>query len=833
MGDGPRKRPDDRIAPKLKKINLPPLGKVLESIGKPFYFLLSYTLIFFLFFLFLSGRFLGVVLTRILRSLTLFLTGLRKGLARLRFKALNANAALRLAAFKIRLPRFKLKHVLAALALYVLIFASASVWEIILKDLPSPEALVERDIEVSTKIYDRSGILLYNIYKEQNRTPVPLDKIPLHVRLATLAIEDAEFYNHPGISFRGIARAAIKNIRRGELAGGSTITQQLVKNTLLSPEKTLIRKMREIILAIRVELKFSKDQILEMYLNEVSYGGTAYGIQEAARVYLGKDVNQLSLAEAALLAGLPKSPTRYSPFGPNPNLSLARQNEVLNLMKINGFITDDQLKEAFDEEISFTPNRTDIKAPHFVMYVRQLLEEKYGKEVVEAGGLEVVTTLDYSIQKLAEDVVAKEVERLSGLNVGNGAAVVINPQTGHLLAMVGSKNYFDLEADGNVNVTTRPRQPGSSIKVVNYSYALSNGYTPVTILSDSPVKFTVLGQPPYSPSNYDGKYRGKLTLRSALAESRNVPAVKVLASYGVDKMLEMGKKMGISTWSDASNYGLSLTLGGGEVTLLDLTRVYGTIANYGKRLNLIPVLKVTNYKGRVLEENTCSSPGEKGQLGLVRAAEFETDLAKAPKTPTCKREQVLDPRVAYLLIDILHDNKARSPAFGSNSLLIIPKHDEVAVKTGTSNDLRDNLAIGFNQKYLVAVWVGNNDNSPMARIASGITGATPIFNEIMSRLLAGEESREWPIPEGLVKAPYCTLTGTLPCQGCPTRMEWFLEENAPTKTCNPDWFKKEDEEEASGPEGLLPGGGEILEEAARTEIIDLKKKKKPRPFIRR
>lgn len=658
-----------------------------------------------------------------------------------------------------------------------------------MRGLPSPKELTSRKIEVSTKIYDRNGVLLYKIYKDQNRTIIPLKQIPLHVRLATLAIEDAEFYSHPGFSIRGIARAAVKNLKKGELTGGSTITQQLVKNALLTSEKTIIRKIKEIILAMGVELTFSKDQILEMYLNEVSYGGTAYGIQEAARVYFDKNADNLTIAEAALLAGLPKSPTKFSPFGPNPDFAIERQREVLRLMQVNKYITKEQRLRAESQKIVFADNKTDIQAPHFVMYVKQFLVEKYGEEMVEKGGLEVTTTLDYSVQKMAEEVVRDEIDKLANLRVTNGAVLVIEPETGEILAMVGSKNYFDTEAGGNVNVVTKQRQPGSAIKLVNYAYALSHDFTLATVISDSPVTFSVQGQPPYSPRNYDYQFRGNISLRSALAESRNVPAVKVLASYGVHKMIEMGQTMGITTWNDPSRFGLSLTLGGGEIKLIDLAKAYATVANYGEKPEFVSILEIKNYRGKVLEEKCIS----------------------------CEKEKVLDPRVAFLLIDILKDNIARAPAFGSYSQLNISGHPEVAVKTGTSNNLRDNWTVGFNQKYLVAVWVGNNDGSPMSRVASGVTGASPIWNKIMRTLLAQEESvnqrNDWERPEGLVQLPICTLTGTLTCTGCPTKTEWFLEENQPAKYCSPEIIeeirkKKEKEEKKEG---------KILEPAASTE----------------
>lgn len=643
-----------------------------------------------------------------------------------------------------RLQKLKLKIrvriIVIALAVLSLAFYS---YFAVFRGLPSPKELESRQPDVSTKIYDRNGNLLYKIYKDQNRTIVPLTQIPVHVRLATLAAEDAEFYSNPGFSVKGIFRALVQDIQTGSLQGGSTITQQLVKNTLLTPEKTITRKIKELILSVEVESMYTKDQILEMYLNEVSYGGTAYGIEEASESYFGKKVGDLDLAEAALLAGLPKSPTTYSPFGSDPSLAIQRQKEVLHLMYVNKFITADQEQAAENEKLNFVSAKTPINAPHFVMYVRQLLVDKYGEDMVEKGGLEVTTSLDLSIQETAEQVVQSEVAKLSGLHVGNGAALVLNPQTGEILAMVGSKNYFDTAYDGQVNVTTSLRQPGSSIKVVNYAYALSNGYTPATIIDDSPITYVTAGTTPYSPVNYDGQFRGNITLRSALAQSRNIPAVKVLASYGVAKMVAQGQKMGITTWNNPSDYGLSLTLGGGAVIPLDLARVYSTVADSGKRPDLMPILEVKDYKGNILEKDT----------------------------PSVTQE--IDPRVAFLLTDILKDNNARAPEFGNYSSLVVKDHPEVAVKTGTSNDLRDNWTVGYNQNYLVLTWVGNNDNSPMSHIASGITGAAPIWNKIMSAILNGAPSVDWTVPAGVVKI------------NCPGKSEWFLKENILPNYCQP------------------------------------------------
>jgi 1A family penicillin-binding protein len=790
----PRK---SRLVPSKKPISFVLTG--LALIGKPFYLILSNLVIVLAFVLSLIGHAVNTFINGLIKA---FHPPKKVKLSKPRAKLPNIGSFLKLESLRISLLELKfisrLRKLLVirisrfqklqlkkkvTLMLVVLGFVSSIlyVYLSIFRDLPSPKQLSQREPEVSTKIYDRNGNLLYKIYKDENRTIVPLSNIPPHVRLATLAAEDAEFYNHPGFSVRGILRALATDAKNGSLQGGSTITQQLVKNALLTPEKTLTRKVKELILSIEVEAIYTKDQILEMYLNEVSFGGTAYGIEEAAGLYFGKDVKDLDLAEAAFLAGLPKSPTLFSPFGQNPDLALQRQKEVLHLMTVNKFITADQESEAENQTLKLVQNKTEIKAPHFVMYIRQMLVDKYGEDMVEKGGLEVTTSIDLPIQEATESIVRDEVTKLKGLNVGNGAALVLNPKTGEILAMVGSKDYFDIEGDGNVNVLTRLRQPGSSIKVVNYAYALTSGvYTPATIINDSPITYVTPGTSPYSPVNYDGQFRGNVSLRSSLAQSRNIPAVKVLASYGVEKMIEEGQKLGITTWSDPSAFGLSLTLGGGAVRAIDLAKVYATIANSGNRPDLMPILLVKDYKGRILEKNS-------------------------PKS----EEKVLDPRVAYSLIDILKDNPARAPELGFNSALVVRNHPEVAVKTGTSNDLRDNWTVGFNQNYLVLAWVGNNDNSPMSRIASGITGAAPIWNKIMSTVLNESPSIDWNVPSGMSKVNICTITGTLPCDNCPTRQEWFLDEYKPAKACTVDQIQR-----MTNPTPIP--GGNILDNGAAT-----------------
>lgn len=687
----------------------------------------------------------------------------------------------------IAFPSFSWKLRTATALLILAAVFGFHTWNLVLKDLPTPGELVTRDQAVTTKIYDRNGQLLFKIYRNQNRSLVRLDDLPQSLKQATVAIEDADFYSHPGFSVRGIARSIWRNSTNGELTGGSTITQQLVKNTLLSPEKTLVRKIKEIILAIQVELTFTKDEILEMYFNEVGYGGAAYGVEEAALLYFGKHASELDLPESVLVAGLPKAPTTYSPFGANPEFARARQLEVLGRMVQDGHITQTEADGAAATPLAFAPQKTDIRAPHFVMYVKQLLAQKYGERMVEEGGLEVVTSLDLSLQEKVQEIVSGEVGKIRGMRISNGAALVTNPKTGEVLAMVGSTDYHTVKY-GNYNVTTALRQPGSSIKPVNYSYVLETGkFTAASMISDTPVTYQYAGSPSYTPRNYDNTFRGNVPLRTALGSSLNVPAVKVLASYGVDKMIEQAQKLGISTWTNPRNYGLSLTLGGGEVKMTDMTVAYGTFSNYGKRVYLQPILSVTNYKGEVLEQSYCDVTEQVYQTLINQLANYlipSVFASEATAADTCG-QQVLDPRAAFILTDILRDNDARRPVFGPNSLLVIPDHKEVAVKTGTTQNLRDNWAIGYTQDYVVAAWVGNNDNTPMAYVASGVTGATPIWHQIMRTLLDGKPNHVWEEPVGIAKTEICPATGTLPCEGCSKKMEYFIPGTEPKNRCVP------------------------------------------------
>ncbi|NMC36687.1 PBP1A family penicillin-binding protein [Candidatus Beckwithbacteria bacterium] len=658
----------------------------------------------------------------------------------------------------------------------LILTGASSFYYFILKDLPNPDELLTRKKVLTTKIYARDGSLLYKIYRSQNRSLIKMDELPNYLINATIAAEDKEFWQHPGFSVTGIARALQQNLTNDQYTqGGSTITQQLVKNALLSSEQTYTRKVKELVLAIEVELMFDKKQILQMYFNEIPYGGVTYGVEEAAQTYFGKSARNLNLAEAAMLAGLPTAPTRYSPFGANPEYAIYRQRQVLNQMVEQNYISQAQADQAKQTPITLKPLTEKIIAPHFVMYVKDLLVQQYGTRMVEEGGLEVITSLDPKIQKSAEEAVAQEVNELIPMRVSNGAALVTNPKTGEVLAMVGSKDYFDTVNDGNVNVTTRLRQPGSSIKPLTYALALQNGFTPVSLIEDTPVSFPD-GDHAYTPVNYDGQFHGNVTLRTALGSSFNVPAVKVLNKLGVQNLISFGEKMGITTWTDRNRFGLSLTLGGGEVRMTDLAVMYGVFANGGYKVPLNPILEVKNIEGKTLLDSEESIEGLPF-LPSVSAAEPLSNQA----------EPVLSPMIAYQISDILSDNNARIPAFGPNSLLNIPDQ-QVAVKTGTTNDKRDNWAIGYTPDHVVAVWVGNNDNSPMSAVASGVTGATPIWNHIMINILKDYNYQvAFKKPSEMVAVQVCKDYGVTTClQGCQNiKTEYFLPGNIPQIPCPP------------------------------------------------
>ena len=587
--------------------------------------------------------------------------------------------------------------------------------------LPSPTSLSEAIHPLTTEFYDRNGTLLYRLYEGRNRSLIKLSELPPYLIQATIAAEDKNFYKHFGIDPGAIARAIYHNLRNDSVQGASTITQQLVKNNLLTPEKTYQRKIKEILLSLWTERIYSKDEILQMYFNGAPYGGPAWGIEAASLTYFGKHANELNLAESAFLAGLPASPTEFSPYGINPQLAKLRQSQVLDRMVEEGYIEAQEAHEAKVLGLNINPPSSDIKAPHFVMYIKDLLSKKYGDRVISQGGLKIVTTLDLGLQEEVEQIVAEEVGKLVTLNVSNGAALITDAKTGQILAMIGSKDYFD-EGFGNVNVTLSLRQPGSSIKVITYAAAFEQGYSPGNTILDTPVSFKDQGGKTYSPINYDGVFHGPVSIRTALGSSYNIPAVKLLATIGIEDMIKTARELGISTFNNPQNFGLSLTLGGGEVKMIDMISVYGTFSQNGEKNYPSGILKVTDSSGNLLEQ-------------------YE---------PSPKR--VLQPEIAYLVTSILSDNSARTPAFGVSSLLKIPGH-QIAVKTGTSDNKRDNWTFGYTPEYVVGVWVGNNDNSPMnPALTSGITGAAPIWNKIMSYLLKGQETVSFERPKGIIEA---------------------------------------------------------------------------------
>ncbi len=627
------------------------------------------------------------------------------------------------------------------------------------RDLPSPDKLTQREVAQSTKIYDRNGKLLYDIYDgEHDRTLLKLEDIPKEVKDATIAAEDASFYQHQGFDVKGILMALFKDITSRSIeGGGSTITQQLVKNVILEDARqTPIRKIKELILAIQIERKYSKDDILQIYLNEMPYGGTAYGIEAAAHHYFGKTAKELKLPEAALLAGMLQSPTRYNPFT-NPDAAYGRQHYVLDQMEDKGKITAKQKEEAEKQELAFVNGRTNnIKAPHFVMYVRQLLEAQYGTKTVEQGGLKITTTLDYDKQVIAEEEVKKQIANLAKAkaNASNAGLIASDPKTGEILAYVGSEDFNDTEHQGQVDVIQRPRQPGSSIKPITYLTAFTKGYTLGTYLGDVPTCFG--GEPPYCPGNSTNNFWGPLQPRVALSNSRNIPAVKMLGMVGIDNMLDLAHKLGITSMNDPKTYGLSLALGSAEATPFDMAQVYSTFANQGVQQPLTAILKVEDPSGKVLDEY---KPGE--------------------------GKKVVDSKYVYLLSNILSDNAARQRLFGAHNKLEIGR--PAAVKTGTTDENWDAWTIGYTPSLSTAVWVGNFDRTPMNGI-QGSTGATPIWNGFMKRALDGTPVEQFKRPSGITEVTIDAISGMLPGPYSKTKKEIFVAGTEPTQV---DTFSKQ------------------------------------------
>ena len=674
--------------------------------------------------------------------------------------------------FNLFCPKINFRYIIFLLSLFGLLFL---IYLEIFYNLPDPRSLTQYPSKLTTQILDRNGIILYKIYKDENRTLIRLDSLPKFVKDAFLSAEDKDFYSHKGFSLTGLIRAVYKNLFADKLEGGSTITQQLVKNTVLTPEKTITRKIKEIILAVETEHLFSKDKIFEMYLNQISFGGPAYGIQEAARQYFDTDAKDLDLAQAAYLAGLTRAPSKYSPFGAQPELAISRQQWVLKQMYQDGFISETELSQSLSESLNFQSAKIEIKAPHFVMLIKNLLVDQLGENEVTQGGLKVYTTLDLKLQNQVQKIVTEEVGKLKALHVGNGSALVTNPKNGDVLAMVGSTDYFNLKQNGQVNLTTSLRQPGSSIKPLNYALSFENGNGPATTIEDRPITFHLSGQESWTPKNYDGKFHGTITLRQALASSYNIPSVLLLAKNGPANFAVFAQKLGITSWTDSSRFGLSMALGSLEVRMVDLATAYSAFANQGISTPLHTILKIEKPDGKSLRLSSCPSY-------IKSIAENSTANAE---DSSCNPKKSISAATAYLISDILNDNSARSPAFGTNSILNI-KNAKVSVKTGTSNDLKDNWTIGYSQNFLVATWVGNNDNTPMSQIASGITGASPIWAKIFYQILTtNQEPNNLTQPDDLIKVPICLLTGTLTCTGCPTRIDYFIKGSEPKTACDP------------------------------------------------
>lgn len=700
----------------------------------------------------------------------------------------------------LRLLTLPFRNRVVGYGLLVVLFAGLAVLAYLLKDLPSPQRLTaQENFAVSTQIFDRNGVLLYEVYADENRIPVKIEDLPVHVLQATVAIEDKNFYRHFGFDIQGIVRAARNNLLGERMEGGSTITQQLMKIALLTSERSWTRKIKEATLAVITEVMYSKEEILEMYLNYISYGGTAVGIESASKMYFDKSAKDLTLEEAAILVGLPQAPSTYSPFGSNPERAKNRQAEVLRRMVEEGFITSLQAEEAKAAPLNFALKTTNIRAPHFVFYVRDLLYQTYGEDIVERGGLRVTTSLDIELQETAQASLSAEVNSLERLRVGNGAALITKPDTGEILAMIGSKNYFDSEHDGQVNVTIRPRQPGSSMKPLVYGTAFQEKLlNPGTMLLDIPTCVKLPGQPEYCPKNYTGDFKGPVTVRQALGNSLNIPAIKAVEITGVETFMRQATKMGITGWTDPSRYGPSIALGGGEVRMIDMAQAYGALANQGVKVPLTPILKVENFRGNVLEEVDLEQRAED-----LKALQEDSFLATQNNL-----ERVMDPAPAYLVSHIMQDNTARTMAFGSNSELVIPGQ-VVSVKTGTTNDLKDNWTVGFTPHFLTITWVGNNDNTAMSYIASGVTGAAPIWNDIMSYILRDQEP-SWQ------EKPADVLQGTVCPSGLPRALsdtecgeegsELYWEHGQPsrsTKISKELWIKPET--------GLPPAYGEEAE----------------------
>ncbi|MEK7180836.1 MAG: PBP1A family penicillin-binding protein [Patescibacteria group bacterium] len=595
------------------------------------------------------------------------------------------------------------------------------------KDLPTPDQIINRQVSESTKIYDRTGkVILYEISGGQKRTSISFEEIPQSLKDATIAIEDEKFYQEPGFSIRGILRALLVNLSKGKiLQGGSTITQQLARNAFLSPEQTIVRKIKEFLLAIQLNRRYSKDKILNLYLNEIPYGPTIYGVESASQAYFNKHSKDLALAESAILAALPKAPSYYYPWGAHQKELLNRSRLVLKKMMELKKISPEDYKKANVEKVSFAPQEErGIKAPHFVISIQDYLVQKYGEDSVRLGGLKVITTLDWELQQAAEKAVLEGAKRNEELYTGKNAALIAqDPKTGQILAMVGSRDYFDTKNEGNFNVATQGlRQPGSALKPFVYLAAFEKGYTPDTILFDVPTEFDSTGDPQksYHPENFDGIFRGPVSLRRALAQSINIPAVKTLYLVSIPDVLEVLKNFGVTTLNDPRRYGLSLVLGGGEVKLVDMVGAYSVLSQNGIEHPQTSILEIKDNKGNVLESFKDSS------------------------------REVVSAQYPRLINDVLSDVDARSALYSNSLNLTLVSGHDIALKTGTSNDYRDAWVFGYTPAFVAGVWAGNNNNAPMQKKGSSILAALPIWHAFMSEALKNKPPEAFSRPDPVI-----------------------------------------------------------------------------------
>jgi len=649
-------------------------------------------------------------------------------------------------------------------SLLLALFLLAAFLVYLFYNLPSINAIPENLNQPSVKITDRSGRLLYEIIPTEGGRNAALSvaNIPQCMKDATIAVEDKSFYQNPGVDFVGIIRAVWINLRGGEtLSGGSTITQQVARTLLLSDEKsqrTLRRKLRETVLAWELTGAYSKDEILALYLNQIYYGGMAYGIEAASQTYFGKPASDLLLPECALLAGLPQTPGVYNPFT-NPDLALERQKVVLGLMEKNGFITPAERMDAENAPLSYNPAPYPIKAPHFIWMIKDQLDELFASgQLSQSQSLVIRTTLDLNMQHLAEEIVKRRIagfkpkEGETNRNVNNAALIVIHPQTGEILTLVGSADYFDASIYGALNMAIAPRQSGSAFKPIIYAAALdphASRMTATSTLMDVAHTFTTKDNQPYKPVNYDGREHGFVSVREALASSLNVPAVLTLQTVGIDKVIALANRLGVHLLDEPRNYDLSLALGGGQMSLLELSRAYAALANEGKYTGTSSILEIRDADGNFLY-----TPEKQPAL------------------------QIIDLRVAWLISDILSDDQSRQTGFGINSVLKIDR--TAAVKTGTTTNFHDNWTIGYTPDLLVGVWVGNSNYQAMHNV-TGLTGAAPIWAETMRSILQGRPDKTFAQPDGLVQVEVCDLSGLLPTEACPhTKTEWFIDGTQPT-----------------------------------------------------